>query len=262
MKRKVLMITNPGINGAANYCPGVYKDQENYFAYFKEPFGGYWSNLELRHIDKPSRSNVLNELSLLFQGDIEFSIVIFCGHGWYSAKSNSNILVLNDAKEEMDSLELRAMANKRIIILDSCREVHPEYISEDITKSLSAKALFERERSVLNPEECKKYYNQSIAKCPKQIINGYACRLNEVAGDSPVFGGYYSSSLIKASKDWSETNRKIMDLSKNYSVAPFPTCHDGSIPMVSRLSGNTQNPQIEKPRVSDTESYLPFAVVA
>lgn len=262
MKRRVLLLTNPGKQGAPNYCSGVYKDQENYFSYFKEPFGGYWSNSELKHLDKPSCSTVRGELSLLFQEDIEFSIIIFCGHGWYSSKSNSNILILNDGGEEMDSLELRVNANKRIIILDSCRKVSPEYINESLTKSLSAKAIFESERSLLNPEECKKYYNKAISECPKQIINSYACNLNEVAGDNPVFGGYYSSSLIKASKDWVDAKQKYLDLSTTFSVERFPRCHDASTPLVSRLSGGTQNPTIEKPRVSDVKDYLPFVVIA
>ncbi|MGC4021699.1 MAG: caspase family protein [Cyclobacteriaceae bacterium] len=260
INRRVIMLTNPGKNGESNYCPGVYVDQRNYFSYFTQPYGGYWSSSELRHFDKPSKQTVYKELDLIKQDDIEFSIIIFCGHGWYSSRSNSNILVLNDLKEEMDSLDLRIGSNKRIIILDNCREVHDQYISENLVKGFSADALRSRERKTLNPEVCRALYNKTISDSPGQIINSYACGLNEYAGDSSTLGGYYSSSLLGASKDWAENEMNRIDLSTKYSILNFPIAHNQSVPIVQRLSANKQNPQIDKPRSAN--AFLPFAIVA
>jgi hypothetical protein len=261
MKRRVLLITNPGKKGDDNYCGGVYKDQENYFSYFKEPIGGYWANSELRYFDKPSKYTVTNEIKLLAQDEIEFSIIIFCGHGWYSSKSSSNIIDLNE-KEQMDALDLRADANKRIIILDSCRKVYPVSINEDLIKAQEIRMLSDKAQAKLNPEQCKKYYNQVIDECPKQLIVTYGCNITEVAGDNPAFGGYYSSSLLAESRGWAANQLTTIDLAKKYATERVPSCHNDSVPRVVKLSGGTQHPQIEKPRVSLSTDYLPFIVVA
>jgi hypothetical protein len=261
MKRRVLVITNPGKKDATNYCEGVYRDKENYFNYFNAPYGGYWSSSELRHLDKPSKSKVQAELKSLSDDQIEFSIIIFCGHGWYSSIDKTTVIELNDT-DQMNALDLRINANKRIIILDNCRKVYPTAINASLEKTFNARMLLEKAGTKINPELCKIYYNDAIDKCPKQINISYGYNLTEVAGDDPRFGGYYSTSLIGASKDWAENNLQSIGLSKRKAVAVFPECHNLSLVNVRLLSGGTQNPQIESPRVSSNNDYLPFAIVA
>lgn len=262
MKRRVIIITNAGKVGSENYCKGVYKDKENYISFFKSGFGGYYSDFEIRPFDKPSKAKVGEELSLLTRDDIEFSIIVFCGHGWYSTVSESNIFELNDNKEQIDSLELRTNVKKRIIIEDNCREPYSEYMTESLIKSFSAEALFEDYRRLINPEECKKYYNKKISECPEQLIIGQACRIGETAGDSSSTGGYYSSSLLKKTKDTVEDDLQSVNLTKSYKTYSFPSNHNLAVSVVQKRSGNKQNPQIEKPRYSDSSNYLPFAVIA
>lgn len=261
MKRRILIITNAGKEGTENYCEGVFRDKENYINFFKAAYGGLYENSEIRTLDKPTKSEVREELRNMENDNIEFSIIIFCGHGWYSTISSSNIFVLNES-EEIDSLELRMGGKKRIIIEDNCRKPHAEYITESLKKAFSAITLLEERQQQLNPILCRYYYNKTISECPEQIIIGQACDIDEVAGDSSSKGGYYSSSLIKATEGKVMARMKTIDLNKNYSVFSFPYCHNDAIPLVLSLSGNKQNPQIEKPRLSERETFLPFAVIA
>jgi hypothetical protein len=262
MKRRILIITNAGKIGAANYCQGVYKDKDNYVSFFKSGYGGYYSDSEIRTFDKPTKAKVESELSLLTNDEIEFSIIIFCGHGWYSTKSNSNIFELNDSKEQIDSLKFRLGAKKRIIIEDNCREPYAEYITESLSKAFSTTALSGSKSQQISPAECKKYYNNKILECPEQIIIGQACNIGELAGDSNSTGGYYSGSLLKQTLDKAKEDLKTIDLSKSFKTYNFPSSHTNAIPLVRTRSGNKQNPQIEKPRLTDANNYLPFAVIA
>lgn len=261
MKRRILIITNAGKVGAANYCEGVFKDKANYISFFKAAYGGYYSDLEIKVFDKPSKIKVRQELTLLTTDSIEFSILIFCGHGWHSTVSNSNIFQINDI-EEIDSLEFRKGAKKRIIIEDNCRKPYPEYIKESLTKAFSARALFDDKRQQPNPEQCKLYYNKRISNCPEQLIIAMACDIGELAGDSSSNGGYYSSSLLRQTLNTAEADLKSIDLSKSYKTYNFPSSHNNAVPIVRTLSGDKQNPQIEKPRLTDSHDYLPFAVIA
>jgi hypothetical protein len=262
MRRRILIITNAGKIGTANYCDGVFKDKENYVSFFKSACGGYYSDLEIRTFDKPLKSKIDNEISLLYTDDIEFSIVIFCGHGFYSTYSNSNILQLND-NDGIDSLDLRKWANKRIIIEDNCREKCDEYLNESLTKALNSNIrIFDSRGKTLNPEECKRYYNKTVADCSEQIICAMACDIDETAGDSSSRGGYYSNSLLKGTKKIVADELQSINLSTEYRAFNFPKCHNVAIPLVQGLSGNKQNPQIDKPRFIDEKKYLPFAIIA
>lgn len=261
MKRRIIIITNAGKIGAENYCEGVFRDIENYRNFFKAPYGGYFSDSEIRFLDRPSKSKVREELKLLVDDNIVFSIIIFCGHGWYSTISKSNIFHLNDS-EQIDSLEFRVGAKKRIIIEDNCRKAHAEYLSENFMKSFSGAAAMLEGRLHLNPEQCKIQYNKRISECQDQIIIGQACDINEVAGDSSSKGGYYSSSLIKAAENKILAELKAMNFYSMSKTFGFPICHSDSVPLVQSLSGGTQNPQIAKPRMVYPTEFLPFAVVA
>ena len=258
MERKIFLITNAGEEKTENFCAGVKIDAYNYKSFFKASYGGFWSDSEILHLDKPSKAVVINELSKLKTTD--FSIIIFCGHGWYSSISKSSIIDLN-IKESIDSNELRSTTGKRIVILDSCRKVYPEYIVENLIK---ARALLEStsQFSKLNPESCKYYYNKKISECPNQLLMAYASDINELAGDSSTNGGYYSSSLLKSSIDWVEKSIKEVDLSKIYSSGSFALCHLNSIPQVTKISGDKQHPQIERPRQANVKDNLPFVIIA
>lgn len=261
MKRRILIITNAGKVGADNYCEGVYRDSENYISFFKEAYGGVYIDSEIRLLDKPRLTKVQEELSNMTKDEIDFSIVIFCGHGWYSTKSNSNIFELNDS-ESIDSLEFRQGARKRIIIEDNCRKPSPEYATESLRKAFSARALFDSKNQQLNPVHCKHFYNKRISDCSEQIIIAHACNIGEFADESSSSGGYYSSSLLKATRDKVQTQINQINLSEHYSIFSFPHCHNIAIPLVQELSGNKQNPQIDKPRLSNGDEYLPFSVIA
>jgi len=259
MKRKILIITNPGEKGDEHYCKGVYVDAENYKSYFATPYGGYWSEeSEILHLDKPTKLRVDQQISDL--SICEFSIIIFCGHGFYSSSSDSNILQLN-LNERIDSIDLRKNSNKRIIILDNCREVSRDYITDGVI--LKARAFSESLSGMnkLHPESCKKYYNQTIESCKNQLIVSYGCDIGEFANESSTKGGYYSSSLLKVSRKLVDDTIDSVDLKKEYFTASFPKLHQASIPLVEKLSDNEQNPQIDKPRLSKSDKYLPFIII-
>jgi hypothetical protein len=109
----------------------------------------------------------------------------------------------------------------------------------------------------LTRDECRKYFNRAVSECPSGLVVLHSCAVDETAGDDSGRGGYYSYSLIEVAEDWLESNST--DLSKQYAALRMPRAHEQAKVVVQRLSGNRQNPQIEKPR---SEPYFPFAIVA
>ncbi|MFZ2396429.1 MAG: caspase family protein [Smithella sp.] len=249
MKRSALIISNPGEQGAQNYCEGVKVDVTNYTSFLKSALGGTWYDYEIVHLGRPSKSQAITAIEKLSSND--YTLIVFCGHGYYSSRQESTILELRK-NEEIDSLDLRKGAKKRTIILDCCRKVEKDIITE---ARMAAK--FMEAHAELNPSECRKYFEKKLEECSTGIIVGYACSKNETAGDSESSGGYYSYSLLRCVTDWRE--KKNIDLSKSWASFSAVEAHNGSTAIVSRLSGGTQNPEIEKPR---SEPYFPIGIMA
>ncbi len=250
MNKKVLIISNPGESEAENYCEGVNVDVNQYLNYFKSPLGGAWYSSEILHLNRPTASEVKSAVNDL--ATLDYSLVLFCGHGWYSSIDRATILELRKG-QQLSEMEFRKGGSKRTILLDCCREVHEESILKAAMESFS----MESEANVLSAAECRKYYEKSISLASNGLVVTHACAINETAGDSATYGGYYSGSLRECAADWLKNNRT--DLSKNYSAFSIVKAHEKACGLVRNMSGERQNPQIEKPR---RDPYFPFAIVA
>lgn len=247
--RKALLISNPGEVGEERYCNGVYVDVKNYVDFLTSPLGGLWFQSEIEHLDRPTSQQLRQKISSIpYQA---YTMIIFCGHGYFSPRARSTILELR-RNEEIDSLDLRSNSSKRAILLDCCRRVHYEQVLE---RAMKAAICFAEPQ--LNSTMCREYYDKCIDKCGNGIVVGHACQIGESAGENASIGGYYSSSLVNSADNWRNDTKP--DLSKYYYTRSIVNIHNDASTLVARLSGGTQSPNIEKPR---SEPYFPFAVMA
>ena len=109
MKRQAIIIANPGEKGAANYCNGVNLDIENYKSFLQEPHGGLWEDNEIDVMFRKSSTEVRVAIGRL--SSVDYGLVIFTGHGYYSTGNKSTIIELRKG-EELDSTELKKGAKK------------------------------------------------------------------------------------------------------------------------------------------------------
>jgi hypothetical protein len=243
IKRKALIIGNPGEQGKENYCNGVNHDLDNYRDFLLSPFGGYWYPTEVNTLLKPSTTTVRNALFEIQKCD--YSMIIFSGHGIYSKISNSTLLELNYT-DVFDSVNLRKGAEKHTLILDCCRMVDKELFEE---MTIIAKAL--ESRAMINPMKFRERFDREIENCSNGIVAMYACAINEKAGDDSQRGGYYSSNLISNAREYCNSS---LNFSEILSVVQ---AHDMTIKSVVEKSNNQQHPQIDKQR---SGPYFPFAI--
>lgn len=240
MKRKALIIGNTGRD-----LPGVEIDMRNYKAFMTTPLGGMWAAMEITLLNNPSENTVTTEINALRQAD--YSFVVFCGHGAYQGASTF-VQIRPGVKISEDNLKIGAA--KHTLILDCCRVVEPEVATE----SLMAKA--DKVAPLLNPSDCRMYFDEKIADCPSGLVVMYACSVNETAGEGHL-GGWYSTSLIDAAKQWHE--RSHVDTAKSYEILSVTDVHSRAEVSVKRRSGQRQNPVCDYPR---TQKRFPFAIIA
>lgn len=251
MKRKALIISNPGEIGADNYCEGVNRDVNNYFRFFQAPYGGLWRFDEIQHLHQPSTPILRNSISELKY--YEYSIIVFSGHGYYDSDYGSTMIEINKLSS-INSNELMNASPKQTVILDCCRKVWPVTLLEERMVKFAAKAA-----NILNEEECLRLYNQRISDCSNSRVILHSCKIDQEAYDDSEKGGYYSYSLIQESEEWKEQTLRVIDLNSKYNILSVVAAHDFAVPKVIQKSSNNQYPQIEKPRSGD---YFPFCIVA
>ncbi|MDR3492161.1 MAG: caspase family protein [Gammaproteobacteria bacterium] len=247
--RRALLISNPGKEGAENFCKGVFVDIKKYKQFLTSPLGGAWLSSEIVHLDKPTSTQVDAEVYKL--GSFGYTFILFTGHGYFS--NQTTMLELKE-NENYDSLNLRKFTTKRTILLDCCRKVvRPERIFK-VAMDSAVESLNKRS---LTTTECRKYFDKEIENCPDGNIVCYSCVKDEVSGDDGGNGGFYVSSLLEATNNWFKKND--VDLTKDYAKYSIAKAHDAAISLVARLSGDKQHPEITKAR---SAPYFPFAVMA
>lgn len=250
MKKIAMIISNPGESALdpKTWCEGVKKDVENYAAFLMSPIGGYWNIDEILCLDRRTVADVRGCLSRVRAYD--FSLTVFCGHGFHSRDLGATVLELRKG-QELDSTELRAGPPRQAVILDCCRvDGGGTLLNESVVRKAKL-------ASSLNPEDCRKYYERRIRECDADLLVTHACSRGEKAYDDSQNGGHYSYNLIAAAETWARSS--TVNTAENFATLSFAAAHALAAPKAQATSGNRQHPQIEKPR---SGKDLPFCVVA
>ena len=250
MKRRAVIISNPGEDGDALYCPGVLKDVENMRRFLTSPVGGLWNDSEeIIHHPRPTVNGLRKAIAWWHLFD--YVLVLFTGHGHFCPDRRSTILALRKG-EEIDVAELRLKAGRQTLIIDCCREQHRGLIALS-----AANEKFARTVPEIHPARCRKYYDHSLEQCPEELVEMYACNVDEKAGDNSSVGGVYTHNLLDASNDW--VRNSSVDTTLQYDTLSVVQAHDLAIPRVTQERGLRQEPNIVKPR---SGPYFPFCIVA
>ncbi len=247
IKRRSLLISNPGVEGSEDYAVGTLADVQNLKKLLLSPMGGFWKEDEIIIRNKPSKLELLGLIGTL--KNVDYALVLFSGHGAYSATLNDTILELNE-REEINSKELRQGALKQSLILDCCRVITQEVI---LAKILEAS---KRLTQSFNPADCRLYYDKRIEECPKSLTVLYSCDIDETSGDTSK-GGVFTYNLIESSREW--ISQKNTDTSKAFAILSIVSAFENTERIVKEISGNRQNPRMEKPREGP---YFPFCIIA
>lgn len=230
MLRKALIIGSPD-----NNIPGVYADMENYRAFLKSFSGGAWYDNEIVTLESPTKAQIDMQLNALKTAD--YSFLVFAGHGGYSPSKRATLLEINP-NTQLDENELKIGAPKRTVILDSCRVLIRETVNFAEAVLRSSYAM----DSYRDPASTRRFFEKSIDACPPGIAVMYGCSIGETAGDIKGVGGRYSSTLLEVVTDWGSGH------GQQNTVLSVSDAHELAASIVSKRSGNSQNPIGEFPR--------------
>lgn len=249
MKRKALIISSYGFENT--FMSGIKRDLERYADYLKSPLGGLWYSNEIVVLDHATISTITTEISHL--NSVDYSFVVFTGHGYIDSINNSTICCLTSSLE-INSSALRYGSKRQTLILDCCRQVQEKtLICDNALRNYASKSM------KLNYADCRKYFDSELEACPQGLVVLCSCKKNETSEYDPENGGLYTSNLIRNAQRWGD-NRQLSLSATQYAVRSIVDVHNDSILHVVSQSGDRQHPEITLlPR---SVPYFPFVICA
>jgi len=251
MKRKAVIIYSHDVEGE-KLLPGAAVDAENWKNFLLSDLGGAWNDTEIKVLRKPFSSDVSAELNV--DKDV-YLFVAFSGHG------EDGTVVLNETLRSYSIENLRPKTNRGVLICDSCRGV-AEYSKLSFGFKQAANQLLVLNASTVRN---KAYYQESTLaqyNFYKETVSNYhrdywiscfgsqigcvkmlSCSKGEGADEDPEAGGYYTTLLLQAAENISNSARS--------SVISTRHAHDYAAANL---------PEQQNPEYSPNHLAYPFAV--
>ena len=224
MKRVALIIGSSG--HPDEYLPGVEIDVKEYKKFLLSPWGGKWYKEEITILLDKKIFTVRVYLELVKKTCPDFAFVVFTGHGYYDPKREERVLMVGD--KELYESELRGIALRELLIIDSCAGIEEEIYGEEIM-------LEGLRKTAAAHIDYRKIYENAIERCLPQEIIFYASSVDEYSEDTER-GGLFSKTLLGIAY-----NEEIYkSLSVNILSAPMAWKLASKI--VAKKSGGKQNP--------------------
>ena len=238
MTRKALIIICPGTINTRGYLPGTVVDANNYEKFLYSYYGGDWYSFEIEVLTNPTVNTVKDKVKGI---DSDYSFIVFSGHGGTGNLDDRMYVDLVDG--DIGISELKTSSKWQTLIIDSCRTVFRQILNELQLKAFSDRSL----GSITN---ARKKFDDHLMICEEGIITIFACGKGQAAGEEREVGGVFSSSLIKAGRNWGKTSGRnsILDLNDVF---------DEALKIMNTDFVTTQQPELNAGR---RRYFFPFAV--
>lgn len=234
IKRKALLLNCPG--DGVSYLKGVALDIKRYTEYLVSSAGGSWNYSEIQRMENICCSDLTKVLEQEKNNDILY--LIFCGHGFFSKKYNSQMLCLSKDQDYVVN-DILKYGKRLLIISDSCQE-----IIDDRGIRLEASMNFSKHKDVSDSRRQK--FDAMISQIPEgSIYQLKACEKDELANENSQ-GGVFTQALIGTCKA-TVKNGNDFNLCSSFQVVSDS---------VKSQTGGKQKPELVYPRSIRSMSYL------
>jgi hypothetical protein len=245
--RAAVIIGSPGhAIEAPPLLVGVQADITSYGRFFLSDEGGAWEPTEVHQAFHPSVQELRRFLASLH---VQYSITVFCGHGF---RSDGKAAIQINPREAMWVADFRTQAQRQLTIIDACQmEEQPERLTED-SFGHEVGAGLGRPPDLYRPT-CRALYDASIESVGAQRTIMYGCNIGQTAGENPE-GGYFSQTLLGICVDWAARQRAESPVLPSY----VKTVRDVFNATASTVTQNyyPQQPMLESGRSPQAFPFL------
>jgi caspase domain-containing protein len=238
MTRKALLIACPGNQGERDYLPGTLVDTENYHDFLYSYHGGDWYGSEINKLVNPSSQLVTQSIQSISS---DYSLVVFSGHGGVGKSDNRMYAELKNGGFDVHGFKTNA--KRQTLILDTCRTIF-----EQPEKKSLIKALMESDFGHVS--NARQIFDAHLEACEEGLIVVYSSKVGQASGETSISGGFFSSSLLKAGKNWGKSTGTS-------PVLDFQNAFESAVKIMNATYLTLQDPEIEGGR---RKNYFPFAI--
>lgn len=211
--------------------------------YLRSVTGGGWYDDEIVILEDAPADQIHAKIQSLKKSPPDFLLTYWSGHGGYSRVDEELILEVTP-KDVLSESALLKLAEKQLLIFDTCSVILEELLLEAATESFKQA----RAGAVENIEAARMYYEKLIEKSGGIQI-AYSCNISEYSQADDVLGSIFTNELIKKSKSWNS-----QQLFKN-----FLTIKEATTLAANFCSRYNQHPKMQGPKL-DARSFYPFAI--
>jgi hypothetical protein len=168
MKRKLILISNPGNPSHSNYVRTTEDAIRMWESFFRSPIGGYWEDDEIAHYGEDMNISP-EKLRRLVAIQCDYSIVVFCGHGCCTKDEKDAIQLPVPTDENVNLFPVEdffgntASSIRRTVILDACRTIIP-YTSRQLFEERQYSSIYR-----IDGIACREYYNSLIMQASPHV---------------------------------------------------------------------------------------------
>ena len=230
MKRKAFLFGNTTAAGAQN-------DLLNWKSFLKSGRGGAWEDYEIQILSNPSKAYLQAWLKIIKDGDYDFVLVAYAGHGGWE---RSTILEINPDGETINEVELKGLAPREILSLDCCRGTGEatQIVDEALEKSFSADSH----------SNIRARYDSRMMQAIPQQVTLYACSIGE-SSYCTNNGGYYTKNLLRQGA--ATPANQFVTINQAHFNAAIETKNE-----VLAKEGRTQTPDISCSRCLTSQQLI------
>ena len=215
MNRYALLIESSSVKGLED-LPGARRDMVNWKKHLKNNFAGAWNDNEIRELSKPTTGDLSKWIAHL--NTMDFAIVVFSGHGYRD--KGQDYICLNDFEQSVHVSYFQPSC-RSIVVLDACRGVEEtqavalstSHASNSTNYSFLANSvnyakLAEAANEIQLQNRYRLFYESELQKINGRVVL-QSCAVGEAAGENPLNGGYYTTSLLRSARKWHEVRKDL-----------------------------------------------------
>lgn len=225
--------------------PGITADSHHVTDWLRSNGGGAWELEEIHTLRSPSADELHNYRRIV--AEVDYSVLVFFGHGRQDPNDRSDVLLKINPREELPLSQFTGSTRFSMRLIDTCRSAVPEELLEGITKVAAAPQIFIDH----NRSKHRDMFDAEMGKCE------YGCATLLATGPSQDAyatsnGGRFTSSLVGAGQIWRMTgysSPKVMTMEEAFNQA-------------DHLTRQHEPPQYPEFRQDGGASKFPFAVLA
>ena len=235
IRRRALIIQNPGKPPREPYAGGVLVDARAIKAFLKSNEGGAWEEEEIEVLDIDTNIQEIQDYFAVQAETQDYQFILFAGHGDYSQEDGPMYYLWNGDEFNHRWLEDLVGDVPTLLIADSCQVIIKLNEGGPIASTRHFSSLSDSDRR----REYREAFDKKLAELPRgMFVTAASTSIGEEARDDSRRGGLYTQSLLSACKEVLE------DPNEENGVYGIGYIHYLASQKVEKASDDKQHPEL------------------